>query len=298
MKLAPVAIFAHNEERSIRSAIESVFAAFAGQQEFRPVVYVLENGSKDGTAAAAREVAAGRSDIHVVEIPFGDKADTWNRYVFELAPEAEAHIFMDGDVCMGSGAGPELLRVLASSPDALAAVALPKGGRHARQYAAIIRANPSIWGNLYALKKQAVEMFRKLDARLPVGHIGEDGLIGLLVNKDLDPRAPQKRERTVAATRATFDYTPMQDFWKYFRRRVNYSVRFYQFQFLGPRILAGGIQAMPRHIADLYEDMDTYRRPLRIGPNLLFDHLAWRRMKRAREARKAAVAGNGAAPKR
>jgi hypothetical protein len=296
MKLAPVAIFAHNEERNIQNAIESVFHAFRDQREFEPVVYVLENGSRDRTATLVREVASRRPSVRLVEISLGDKANAWNRYVFDLAPDAEAHIFMDGDVCMGDGAGPELLRVLSEAPEALAAVALPKGGRHAREYAAGISATPSIWGNLYALKSRAVRMFRDRDARLPVGHIGEDGLIGILVNKDLDPRAAQKPERTIAATRATFDYTPMQDLGKYFRRRVNYSVRFYQFQFLGPRIRAGGIEAMPRHIVDLYEDMDTYRRPLRIGIDLLFDHLAWRRMKRAREARKTAASApsNGA----
>jgi hypothetical protein len=47
---------------------------------------------------------------------------------------------------------------------------------------------------------------------------------------------------------------------------------------------SGGIAAMPRHIIDLYDDMNTYKRPIRGGLNLFFDQVAWRKMKRAREA--------------
>jgi hypothetical protein len=222
--------------------------------------------------------------------------------VFDVAPRADAHIFMDGDVRMGADAGRELLKALANAPEALAAVAMPTGGRHSQEYRRQIIAQPSVWGNLYALKDAALRMFRDLGVRMPVGHIGEDGLVGILVAQDLDPRAAQKPGRTVAAERATFVYAPMrwfspQDLRKYYRRRINYSVRFYQFQFLGPRIKSGGIAAMPRHIVDLYDDMDTYKRPLRGGLNLLFDQLAWWRMKRKRdEHRKRSRSDQGRLP--
>ena len=289
MTLAPVAIFAHNEERHIRSAIESALRSFADQDEFEPVFYVLVNGSTDGTASIVRELAERHAAVRLVEIQVGDKSNAWNHYVFNVAPRAPGHVFMDGDVRMGEGSGPELLRVLAQAPNALAAVAMPTGGRNSGAYRRELTARPSVWGNLYALKEASLQMFREKSVRLPVGHIGEDGLIGFLVAKDLDPPGQTVPGRTVAAERAVVHYTPMRwyapwDIRKYFQRRINYSVRFYQFQFLGPRIKAGGVGAMPRHIVELYSAMDTYKRPFRIGPNLLFDHIAWKKMKRAREA--------------
>ena len=289
MTLAPIAVFAHNEERNIRSAIESVLRCFGNQTEFDPVLYVLVNGSTDGTTAIVRELAAQHPAVRLVEIARGDKSDAWNHYVFEVAPRADAHIFMDGDVHMGADAGPELMRVLARSPDALACVAMPTGGRNSTAYQKELIAQPQIWGNLYALKEASLQMFRDKGVRLPVGHIGEDGLIGFLVAKDLDPGGPLRPERTVAAEHATVSYEPMRwlslhDIRKYYGRRVNYSVRFYQFQFLGPRLKAGGVAAMPRHIIDIYGDMDNYKRPIRGGLNLLFDQVAWRKMKRKREA--------------
>lgn len=294
MTPAPVAIFAHNEERNIRATIESVLSSFVDQAEFEPVLYVLVNGSTDGTVSIVRELAARNASVRLVEIALGDKSGAWNHYVTEVAPRANAHIFMDGDVTMSRGAGPELLRVLGRAPEALACVALPAGGRHSEKYRREIISRPTVWGNLYALKDAAIQLFRDKGVRLPVGHIGEDGLVGFLVAKDLDPRAAQRPERTVAAERANFIYPPMRwfsphDIRKYFFRRINYSVRFYQFQFLGPRMRSAGIAGMPRHIVDLYGDMDTYKRPIRGGFNLIFDLFAWRRMKRARDRFRSAV---------
>ena len=289
MTLAPIAIFAHNEERHIRSAVESVLRSFADQQEFEPVLYVLVNGSTDLTATIVRELADRHPEVRLVEIAIGDKSNAWNHYVFHVAPRADGHVFMDGDVRMGAGAGPEILRVLAQAPSAMAAVAMPTGGRNSKAYRRVLTAHPAVWGNLYALKEASLQMFRDKGVRLPVGHIGEDGLIGFLVQKDLDPPGQTVPGRIVAAERATVEYTPMRfyapwDIRKYFLRRISYSARFYQFQFLGPRIKAGGVGAMPRHIVELYSAMDTYKRPLRIGPNLHFDQIAWKRMERARAA--------------
>jgi hypothetical protein len=208
--LAPIAMFAHNEERNIQGAIESVLHCFEKQAEFDPVIYVLVNGSTDGTVSIVRDLAARHAAVRLVEIARGDKSDAWNHYVYDVAPRAGAHIFMDGDVLMGADAGPELLRVLARAPEALACVAMPTGGRNSRGYQKELIAHPQIWGNLYALKEASLQMFRDKGTRLPVGHIGEDGLIGFLVAKDLDPRGPLCPERTVAAERATVSYEPMR----------------------------------------------------------------------------------------
>ena len=38
-------------------------------------------------------------------IPVGDKANTWNVYVHEVAPRSELHFLIDGDVKVESGPG-------------------------------------------------------------------------------------------------------------------------------------------------------------------------------------------------
>jgi glycosyltransferase involved in cell wall biosynthesis len=289
MTLAPIAMFARNEERKIRGAIESVLRCFEKQTEFEPALYVLVHGSTDGTAAIVRELASRHPAVRLIEIARRDKSEAWNHYVFDIAPRADAHIFMDGGVVMGARAGPELLRVLARAPEALACVAMPTGGRNSSLYQKELIARPAIGGNLYALKEASLQMFRDKGGRLPLGQMGEDVLIGFLVAKDLDPSGPLRPERTVAAEQLTVSYEPMRwlslhDIRKYCARRVDQSVRFHQLQLLGPRLKSGGMAAMPRDITEIYGDMDTYKRPVRGGLSLFFDWIAWGRMKRARDA--------------
>ena len=264
-----------------------MLAAFANQVEFEPAIYVLANGSTDGTVPEVQKLASAHPNVHLIEIPFGDKAHAWNHYVFERAPRAAAHLFMDGDLRMGPEAGPMLLKALAAEGEARAAAAVPSGGRHAKRYRQEMLQAPVVWGCLYALRDSVLQMFRDRGRQLPIGHLGEDGLVGFLVAKDLDPRGPNLPGRVIAVDGAFFDYTPIRwysasDLKTYFKRRVSYSVRFYQFQFLGPRIRSHGLEEMPRNIAELYGVMDRYRRPFRGGLNLVFDRLAWKRMIRAR----------------
>jgi len=289
MRTIPVAMFAYNEERKIRPAVESVLRSFQGQAEFEPLIYVIVNGSSDRTAEIVRDLASQHPSVRLVEISFPDKCNAWNEYVFSIAPRAEAHVFMDGDCLMDVGAGPELVRCLLAAPDAFAAVGMPTGGRMAKQYREGLIANPTVYGNLYALRDEALRMFRDRNVRLPLGTIGDDGLIGFLIARDLDPTAPAKRERVIAAERVAVLYTPMPWYvphymYKYYRRRINFSVRFYQFQLLGPRLESRGISALPKRIVEIYEDMDHYKRPLRGGLDLISDPIAWRRMKRMRKA--------------
>jgi glycosyltransferase involved in cell wall biosynthesis len=281
--IVPVAIFAYNEERKIRTAVESALRSFDGEDGMQPLLYVLVNGSTDQTSSIVRSMALTHSNVHLVEIAFPDKCNAWNHYVYRVAPRAGVHLFMDGDMFMDPGAGPELVRTLTSSRDAVAAVSMPVGGRLAHKYRRGLIENPVIYGNLYAMKENALESFRSKGVRLPLGTIGDDGLIGFLVARDLDPRGSSIPERVIAAERSIVRSDPMP--WhslyyirKYYRRRISVSVRYLQFQLLGPRIKARGLEAMPHHIAEIYEDMSTYRPRLRGGLNSVFDWIAWKRM--------------------
>lgn len=292
MALAPVAIFAHNEERNIEAAVLSVLRSFQGQSRYEPLVHVLENGSTDRTAQVVRGLAGKHPCVRLESIQLGDKSNAWNEYVHRIAPEAEGHIFMDGDVTLMGDAGPEILRVLEDHPEAMSAVGMPTGSPGAARTRRVLTEHPATYGQFYALKGASIRLFRERGVRLPIGHIGEDGLVGILVAKDLDTRATQNPRRCVAATRAFMHYEAIRwysprDLRKYWRRRITYAERYFQFQFLGPRLKRGGVEAMPRHIVELYGQMDGFRRPFRFEPNLwgfdvFFDVLAWRRMKRKR----------------
>lgn len=233
-----------------------------------------------------RKAAARDGRVRLTEIALGDKCGAWNTYVHEIAPPAEAHLFLDGDMRMDPGAGPELYRTLLQAPDARAAIALPVGGRNEASYRKQLLAEPSVWGNLYALRDSVLRQFREQGIRLPLGHIGDDGLIGYLVDRDLDPRAPAIPGRTVAAERATVRYSRLRwfvprDIRLYWRRRVSYSVRHFQFQALGPRIKTHGVEAIPASIVELYGELLERPCPVRPGLNLVSDRVARRRMKRA-----------------
>ena len=90
-----VAVFAHNEEGSIRRCLESLWWATRRPEDLR--VRVLVNGCRDGTEAIVRAFAQAHPQVEPVVLGLGDKANAWNTYVHG-EPTAEAnHYFLDGD---------------------------------------------------------------------------------------------------------------------------------------------------------------------------------------------------------
>lgn len=285
MTLCPVAIFAHNEERLIAGCLDSVLSVFAGERDLEPRLYVLVNGSSDRTAEVVKAYGRTHRSIHLVEIDLGDKCNAWNHYVYRIAPEAPIHVFMDGDVHMGPRAAQELIAALDRHPAAMAAAAAPKGGRHSARYREETRKHPGIWGNLYALRQSTLDAFRAKAIKLPVGAIGDDGLVGILIAKDLDPRKAYAAGRTVFADRAEFVYSPLRwfhplDVKKYVRRRIRYSIRYYQFKILGRIFEERGLEGMPELMVDAYDRLPEFSDLRRGGLNAIFDRLAWAAMTR------------------
>jgi glycosyltransferase involved in cell wall biosynthesis len=80
-----VMMFAHNEEASIAATLESLPAAADGHWLD---VFVLVNGCTDRTGAIVDAHARRDSAIHPVTIASVNKANAWNVYVHDLAPEA------------------------------------------------------------------------------------------------------------------------------------------------------------------------------------------------------------------
>ena len=101
IKSWPVAIFAHNEAEHILACLESLAQAAPDK---RLECFVLANACTDETEALVMKYAEGYPGIHLVSIEVGDKSNAWNVYVHEIAPTAEVHFFIDGDVeaCPGA----------------------------------------------------------------------------------------------------------------------------------------------------------------------------------------------------
>jgi hypothetical protein len=180
--VSSVCIFAHNEEKHLPRCIEALDGAAAGSDY---VVHILENGSKDQTALMARAFSAADDRIHVHRLPIADKANAWNEYIHRIADPADIHIFIDADVVAWRGAFRAFALAFEASKNALGAAGLPTSGRSRRQWTARLFNDRCLSGNLYALSGKALDLMRAREIRMPIGLIGEDGLLSYLLRTDL-----------------------------------------------------------------------------------------------------------------
>ncbi|MEO8976170.1 MAG: glycosyltransferase family A protein [Casimicrobiaceae bacterium] len=264
----PVMVLAHNEERHIGACLDSIFAADTGMAFD---VYVMANGCTDRTEAIVAEYARRRPQVHLVSIALGDKCNAWNVFVHETVPaEAlgrEAYFFMDGDARVTTGSFAAMLKALREQPHANAASAVPASGRNRDHDAREIVREHGLVANLYGLRGTFVERLREANVRIPLKLEGDDGLVGALVKWDLDPRSDSFDDGRIApCADARFEFESMSlarpaDWRMYWKRAVRYGRRRYEFQLLGRRLKAGGIDSLPRDITELYPDAQSL--PLR-----------------------------------
>src|SRR6185437_284272 len=162
--MIPVAVFAHNEARGILRCLRS-FAAGAPGMDLR--LYVLCNGNTDGTNDIVAAYARDNPHVSLIDLALGDKANAWNVHVHEVAPEADAYVFMDGDCELLADAVPRMLGTLRASPAANAVSALPVSGRTVRHWRRQIVEQHALVGGLYALSGSFVARIRAGKLRLP-----------------------------------------------------------------------------------------------------------------------------------
>ncbi len=281
----PVAVFAHNEARTIAACLDSLERAAAGHPL---TAYVLANGCRDATARIVRDyAAAGHPWVRLVEIALGDKANAWNEYVHALAPAAPIHFFIDGDVRAGPEALAHMAASLAAAQAARAISAIPSTGRSYAHMARHMMAGNMVGGNLYALSPGFVAQLRAETVRLPVGFIGEDWLVTCLVKGDFTPRALHDHSPYLASNlAATFAFRSLSPWrprdWRiYARRLVRYQLREHQFRLLDGLWLSEPVLRLPASVDQLYAEAATlpaYRwRGVR---RTVFDVMAVRQIRR------------------
>lgn len=281
----PVMVLAHNEEHCIEACLDSILAGDASRQV---AVFVMANGCTDATEAVVDRYAARDDRVRRVSIALGDKCNAWNVFIHEVVPRdcpgRDIYFFMDGDARMVPGSLVAMAGALAGDSHANAAGAPPASGRSMQHDRRELLEERGLVANLYALRGSFVERCRCAGVRLPLGLEGDDGLIGALVRWDLDPRSEMQAARIVPCADAGFMFesfrlTRLRDWRAYWKRMVRYGRRRYEFALLGPRLRAGGLGAMPGHIAEVYAD--SRRLTLKWdGPYTVTNWVALRQMKR------------------
>jgi hypothetical protein len=147
---------------------------------------------------------------------------------------------------------------LEASPHAHAASAVPASGRNMERDRDELLEGHGLVANLYSLRGAFVRRLQQQMVRIPLKLEGDDGLIGALIKWDLDPaRNKYDQERIVACRDAGFEFASMSpsrpsDWSGYWKRAVRYGRRQYEFQLLGARLKAKGLEGLPRDISELY----------------------------------------------
>jgi glycosyltransferase involved in cell wall biosynthesis len=282
-----VMVLAHNEAAHIVACLDSIYAAEPGQ-DFE--IVVLANGCTDNTEEIVEGYAQTHAGVNLVHIDMPDKCNAWNVYIHDVIPsrasDHKVYFFMDGDARACSNAFSELARGLETDDYALAASAVPFSGRSMKRDQTNMVAERELVANLYALSRKFVKNLQLKQVRLPLGFEGDDGLIGALVKWDLDPREQWDHRRLVPCPNAGFTFESIswlrwRDWKTYWRRRIRYARRHYEFKLLGPRLKREGITGMPVRISELYKDANACRLEWS-GIYTLFNWLAVKEMTRWR----------------
>jgi glycosyltransferase involved in cell wall biosynthesis len=281
--LVSIAVFAYNEAATIADSLDAIRACcdVATVQ-----VHVLINGCRDNTEAVVRAYDAPGFDLRPVVIERGDKANAWNHYTHAVAPEdALIHLFTDGDMLMAPGSIAGFLKAFAAAPEAHGCAALPTSGRSREAFRAKLVRQHEMAGNLYAVRGTCLMAFRRKGLRLPFGIFGEDGLVSTLIRWNLDTRGKEDTRRIIASEEAGFGYESLSPFrlgdWRtYHNRRMRYAVRRQQANMLYPLLWERGVEAMPKHVVDLYRAQHRLMEWRWNGIDSWFDWTACRRIRR------------------
>lgn len=277
-----VAIFAHNEAHKIAACLDSLEAATPAD---RPLLaYVIANGCTDNTEQVVQRYAMSHPRIRLIASSKADKCSAWNLYVHDIAPKADVHFFIDGDVEVCEGSLGTLAKALETDSAAHAAAAFPASGRNRAAFEADLKEHVGLAGNLYALRGDFLERMRAAKVALPSGLVGEDGLVGALAKWDLDPRNPWRSERIRLCPDAHFRFSPLSlsrpaDWRLYWRRRIRYSRRDFEFAMLAPTLKEFGLAGMYTDVAKMYRDKAQHCRLRWKGLSTIFDFLALRHIR-------------------
>jgi hypothetical protein len=183
-----IAIFVSREsgERAMRTIIAALDASLPGT-----VVDVLVNGNPalvDRLRQLCPEVRVPEGKLlRLWHIALGDKANAWNQFVHSISGEQEIVWFMDGYVTPNRDAFMSMRRGLEQHREALAATGVPTDGLSAGSQRSRMQEKGGLQGNFFCIRGAVVRRIAAEGMRLPLGLYWVDGLVGALLNFNLDP---------------------------------------------------------------------------------------------------------------
>lgn len=237
-----IALFAHNEantiERSLARLVKEL-APFADVQ-----IRVLINGCTDHTAKVVDSlVTENRGCIASYEYELGDKAATWNRYLYEVSahdPEDSVQVFMDGDIWPEPGSLEKMAYALCSMPEVSVIGGLPMCGRNRDRYRQLAMDKHLIYGGIYATRGSWLTWARRVGFRIPIGLIADDSVLTNAFTTLPDDLRKSNLRRVHHLPDCGYCFTPIRpwrlgDLRKYLRRMVRYRLGAEQLRVLGWR---------------------------------------------------------------
>ena len=199
-------------------------------------VIVLENGSRDQTAAVARTVLStalpAHVSHHVLALPIAGKSRIWNSFVHDISnDQSEYLIFLDADIrFVGNEGLTEVINKLATTPKAevsvdyaLKSTAIDgtKGIRDKLSLAASCMTHNgpvAITGQLYCDRASTMRRYH-----LPNGLLVEDGFVKAMVATDGFTKDADET-RIVRAPNAAHLFEPVTSLPDVFRHEVGLAI--------------------------------------------------------------------------
>ncbi len=225
-----VAVFSSRE--SIDTLTSSIDAALAATVDKPAVVDVVVNGNRALAQEAGHYVKSlpgvGNSPklVRVWHIGVANKAHAWNLYAHQLWPSSEIAFFIDGYVQVKPDAFALIAEGLSTTPNALAASAVPTVGRSAKAMREWMIRDGLISGNCYALRSEVLNRLCGRGFRLPLGIYYGDALIASMICFDLDPSTNRfNNKRILVHPKATWTIRPLAwwrgaDLWTHWKRMM------------------------------------------------------------------------------
>jgi len=249
-----IMVFAHNNEETIQSCLESIIKAGASKTE---EIHVIINGSSDGTQNIVYSMSNNHPNIKPTVLKLGDRANAWNYYIYNISNDDCHHIFIDGDITISPDSILVLKEAIINNPAPLAYSTLPKNGRLRKYWTKKIIEKHMMFGNYYCLPLKTIEHIKKIKFFLPNGFLCDDAFITWAILRDFQPRTYENGNLILPIKEIGFSYISFSLFKpsglkSHIKRHFVYSKRNIQTKLLTDRIMKNGFKSIPTHISKLY----------------------------------------------
>ena len=251
-----ISVVCQNEAARIGGCLYSIRQAIGSR---RALVTLNLNGSTDNSNVVARRTAheCGLS-LQVYRTQAADKSNALNQFIYTLREPARMYVFVDGYVRIGPGALAGLDDCLASHPYAMAATGVALNGRTMRLATQkTLEEGGVLHGQLHALRPEFLDRMVRQKIQLPLGTYYGDGLMGSLVNHNLDALGQAwDTNRIIGVGDATYEIATLsmfrpRDLRRQFRRKIRQMRGKVQNQAMKEIIYRDGFAALPANADDL-----------------------------------------------